>query len=543
MSTDTLTISLSKPGIIAGWISLVILLLPTTQGYLHSAGHRWFSVFTIALGVAWVATPLIRQLAFTLGALDCPDYRKTHKTPTPLLGGLAVYLGFLTALAVNTIFDRQTIAILVAGSGIMAISVCDDIHPLSAKLKLAVQIFATTLVIWAGVSIQIFPRHGVEHWISTLSLIGNIMLTFLWIVGITNAMNFLDGMDGLATGLSAVIALFLCLVSFQTNQPQLGWFALAMLGACLGFLPYNFRPHNSALIFLGDAGSTFMGFTLACLGIRGDWSSESQLVSVFTPTLLFGVLIFDMIHTTIARIYTGKVRSFREWVDYVGRDHIHHRLQRLFQCRKKAVLFILAICGCLGISAVIMRHVDVFHATLLVVQGSIGFLMFSTANFFQERTFVKIRQERDGFRIQECLDITLSITGTDVKAILLDISANGAKILVPADSPIDQGINIIMAGGALDTLGEPPPNATVVWKRAAILDENIAHYTDGFCECGIQFSNFSSNGFFNFVTGLHQQQITERRKRLLKEAPDSAPLAPTDSCHYGTTKQPTLSPS
>lgn len=539
MSTNTDT-SLSRPGLIAGWITLGLVLLPTTQKHLQAAGHRWFSVLAIALLVVWVVTPVIRQLAFRLGALDCPDYRKLHKTPTPLLGGVAIYLGFMAALAMNTIFDRQTIAILVAGSSIMAISAFDDIRPLPAKLKLAVQIIATALVFWAGVSIQVFPRHGVPHWISLLSSTGNMLLTFLWIVGITNAMNFLDGMDGLAAGLSAVIALFLSLVSFQTNQPQLGWFALAMLGACLGFLPYNFRAQAPALIFLGDAGSTFMGFTLACLGIRGDWSAESQLVSVFTPILLFGVLIFDMLHTTIARIYTGKVRSFHEWVDYVGRDHIHHRLHQLFQCRKKAVLFILAICGCLGISAVIMRHVDVFHATLLVIQGGIGFLMFSTANFFQERTLVKIRQERDGFRIQECLDITLCLAGHGIKAILLDISINGAKVLLPSNSLLEPGCDIAINASALETLGEPPPTGTVIWKRAAMLDENIAQQNNGYCEFGLRFNNFSNDGFFNFVTSLHQQQIAERRKRLFKDVALPATLEPTESFRYGAQEQANL---
>ena len=541
--TTTAATMLMRPGFFAGSIILAVLLSPATQGYLHASGQRWFSVFAIALCVAWVATPLVRQLAFGLGALDCPDYRKRHQEPTPLLGGLAVYLAFVAALAMNTIFDRQTIAILVAGSGIMSISALDDIHPLSAKLKLAVQIAATALVIWAGVTIQVFPRHGVAPWLSQLSAIGNLLLTLLWIVGITNAMNFLDGMDGLATGLSAVIALFLALVSFQTNQPQLGWFALAMLGACLGFLPYNFRARAPALIFLGDAGSTFMGFTLACLGIRGDWSAHSQLVSTFTPILLFGVLIFDMLHTTIARIYTGKVRSFHDWVAYVGRDHIHHRLHRLFECRKKAVLFIFAICGCLGISAVIMRQVDIFHATLLVIQGGIGFVMFSTANFFQERTFVKIRQERDGFRVQEFLDITLTMKGHDIKAILLDISASGAKVLVPASQPLQLGLDVTMVSGALEGLGAPPPIGTVLWRRPAMLDDNIANYSDGFNEYGLQFSNFSNEGFLKFITALHQQQMVDRRKRLIKDvSAAAAPFEPTEALGFEVQEQPNFAP-
>ncbi|MCK7503758.1 MAG: undecaprenyl/decaprenyl-phosphate alpha-N-acetylglucosaminyl 1-phosphate transferase [Desulfobacterales bacterium] len=147
-------------------------------------------------------------------------------------------------------------------------------------------------------------------------LIGNLLLTGLWIIGITNAMNFFDGMDGLAAGLGAIIAFFLGVVAFQTDQPFFGWISLAVLGGCLGFLPYNFRPSGSAVIFLGDAGSTVIGFVLACIAVYGDWAEGQPVVSLVSPVLIFWLLIFDMAHITC------RPHSQREGAQLPGMDRV-----------------------------------------------------------------------------------------------------------------------------------------------------------------------------------------------------------------------------
>jgi UDP-GlcNAc:undecaprenyl-phosphate GlcNAc-1-phosphate transferase len=200
---------------------------------------------------------------------------------------------------------------------------------------------------------------------------GNALLTVLWIIGITNAMNFFDGMDGLAAGLGALIAFFLGVVAFQTAQPFIGWIAVAMMGSCLGFLPFNFKARGNAAIFLGDAGSTVIGFILACVAVYGDWAESNTVVALISPLLIFWILIFDMVHITVDRILTGKVFNFHQWIEYVGQDHLHHRLAHVLGSNKRSVLFIYLLSLCLGISAVALRNARVVDAILLILQAAI----------------------------------------------------------------------------------------------------------------------------------------------------------------------------
>jgi UDP-GlcNAc:undecaprenyl-phosphate GlcNAc-1-phosphate transferase len=151
-------------------------------------------------------------------------------------------------------------------------------------------------------------------------------------------------------------------------QPAMGWIAIAIMGSCLGFLPYNMRPGKPAAIFLGDTGSTFLGFTLATLAVIGEWADNS-VVSFSAPVLIFWVLIYDMAHITIERIAKGKVKTVRQWIDYVGKDHIHHRMHDLLGSRRKAVFFIYFLCATLGISAIALRNARLIDGILLVLQA------------------------------------------------------------------------------------------------------------------------------------------------------------------------------
>jgi UDP-GlcNAc:undecaprenyl-phosphate GlcNAc-1-phosphate transferase len=176
-------------------------------------------------------------------------------------------------------------------------------------------------------------------------------------------------MDGLATGLCILFSFFIGVVAFQTHQPILGWLAVSVMGACLGFLPSNFRAEKSAEIFLGDSGSNFLGFTLASIAVMGEWSEKSMVSSLLTPVLIFSVLIYDMIYITISRILTGKVHNIKEWLDYVGKDHLHHRLADLLHSRKKSVLFILLLTFTLGLNALLLRNADAVTAVILLSQA------------------------------------------------------------------------------------------------------------------------------------------------------------------------------
>jgi UDP-GlcNAc:undecaprenyl-phosphate GlcNAc-1-phosphate transferase len=197
---------------------------------------------------------------------------------------------------------------------------------------------------------------------------GNIILTIIWFVGITNAFNFFDGMDGLATGLAIQIGVFISIVAFSTNQEELGWISVAIVGASFGFLPHNFKMKKPAEIFLGDSGSMVLGFLLAGLAVRAEWAVGHPLLTLSPPLLVFGVLIYDMIHTTVSRIARGDVRNFKQWLEYTGKDHLHHRFEALLHSKRFAVILVLTLNLCLALAALIIRYVNLTRALILLLQ-------------------------------------------------------------------------------------------------------------------------------------------------------------------------------
>ncbi len=204
-------------------------------------------------------------------------------------------------------------------------------------------------------------------------------------------MNFIDGLDGLATGVAAIAAMFMGIIAFQTDQPFMGWIAVAMMGSCIGFLPYNLGFRKPASIFLGDTGSTFIGFVLAALAVKGDWADNSRIVSFSAPVLIFWIFIYDMAYITIERIITGKVKSVKEWIDYVGTDHIHHRLFALLGDKRKAVLFIYILCITLGISAIALRYARPIDGILLVFQAFLITVLISIIEYAGRRNSLQKR--------------------------------------------------------------------------------------------------------------------------------------------------------
>jgi UDP-GlcNAc:undecaprenyl-phosphate GlcNAc-1-phosphate transferase len=200
--------------------------------------------------------------------------------------------------------------------------------------------------------------------------VGNVTLTLFWLIGITNAMNFFDGMDGMAAGLGVIISFFLGVVAFQTHQPFLGWIAVAMMGSCIGFLPYNLLKKGRATIFLGDGGSTVIGFILASVAVYGEWATGSPVKALASPLLIFWVLIFDMVYITVDRILSGKVTNLKQWIDYVGKDHLHHRLAVVLGGQRRSVFFIYLMSICLGASAVVLRNARPVDALLLLAQAA-----------------------------------------------------------------------------------------------------------------------------------------------------------------------------
>jgi UDP-GlcNAc:undecaprenyl-phosphate GlcNAc-1-phosphate transferase len=355
-----------------GLILLGIVFFPATHHFFVHTGRRWLYILVLAFSFSAMTTPIFRIVAMRWSLVDNPSGHKIHKEPTPLLGGAAVFLGFFLPLLINGIFSVEFGAILLAAVILFGIGLLDDTLNLQAHLKLIVQIILAVGLTFVGVRIILVPETIL------LGSTVNRLLSVLWIVGITNAVNFFDGMDGLAAGLAAIISFFLAIVALQMDAPFVGWSALAMMGACLGFLPYNFRPGKRALIFLGDAGSTTIGFVLASLAIYSDWADLNPVVSIFSPLLVFWILIFDMAHTTLFRVIRGKTRNFKEWIEYVGHDHLHHRMARVLGGTTQSVLFIYLLTVCLGISAILLRNArHPSEALLLLSQASIIVVLVS----------------------------------------------------------------------------------------------------------------------------------------------------------------------
>lgn len=320
----------------------------------------------------------MRLIAMRFTVLDSPEGRKIHERTTPLLGGVAIIIAFSASLMANMLLEKGLLVLLCGGIIVAFIGLLDDLRGIRASVKLLIQILVVLTLIYNGIILDLFPpRTTWGFWV-------NVVFTIIWIVGITNAMNFIDGMDGLATGLSAIIATFIGIVAFQTNQPFMGWIAIAILGSCLGFFPFNFRFKKPAVIFLGDTGSTFLGFILAGLAVMGYWS-ESRIVSFANPVLIFWVLIFDMIYITVERIATGKVRTVKEWIDYVGTDHLHHRLFSLLGDKWKAVLTIFLFSATLGLSSIALRNARMIDSILLVGQAFFIAIIFSIIEYAGRR--------------------------------------------------------------------------------------------------------------------------------------------------------------
>ncbi|MDD5633938.1 MAG: MraY family glycosyltransferase [Candidatus Omnitrophica bacterium] len=319
-------------------------------------------VFAFSLISSIIFTWAAMWVAGKFGILDYPDERKVHLKPTPLLGGLAVFGAFALAIVFNYRFSLQLKGIMIGSSIILLAGLIDDVKELSAFIRLIVQIICALTVVACGVHIKVFT--------SCASI--EAVLTVLWIVGITNAMNFIDGLDGLAAGITAIAAGTFSIIACQTNQVYFSFLTLALTGACLGFLVFNFHP---AKIFLGDAGSSFIGFTLASLAVMGDWSANSPVVALSVPLLILSILIFDITYISISRVYQGKVKTFKEWIEYVGRDHLHHRLMALGLTTVQSVLFIYLLSTVFAVSALVLRHATHYEALLLLIQDALILLI------------------------------------------------------------------------------------------------------------------------------------------------------------------------
>jgi UDP-GlcNAc:undecaprenyl-phosphate GlcNAc-1-phosphate transferase len=309
---------------------------------------QFFLIGICAFALAVGTTPLVRWLAVKVGIVDTPTSRKIHTHPIPLLGGVAIYLAFLVALIIlgDRTYVRQVVGILLGASLCSLLGLLDDRLGLKALVKLGGQLAAAVVLILSGVQVQSTPWAAV-----------NILITVFWVVGITNAMNLLDNMDGLSAGIAAVSSAFFLLLAALSGQYLVGALAAALLGACIGFLIYNSHP---ATIFMGDTGSLFIGFLLAAVGIKLRFPQNVSFVTWMIPVLVLGLPIFD---TTL--VFISRLRRRLNPLTTPGKDHISHRLVHQGFTHREAVLMLYLVgCG-LGMVATYLTQAGVLEGYLV----------------------------------------------------------------------------------------------------------------------------------------------------------------------------------
>lgn len=305
--------------------------------------------FALAFGVSYFLTPVARRLAVNAGAVDYPETddqkgRRVHKRPVPRLGGLAIFLAFLGPLLYLLPREGWPLAGLLLGASlILGLGVWDDVRGISPKVKLAGQVIAALAFVAMGNSILWLTNPWATTAEEAMLYVGAwaIPLTILWMVGITNTINLIDGLDGLAAGVSTIAAVVLFLVALQEGQTANVILTAGLAGACLGFLPHNFNP---ARIFMGDTGSLFLGFVLAGIAVQGALKSAT-VIALAVPILVLGLPILDT--------FLAIVRRCRARTPIFGADrqHLHHRLMDRGLTQKQTVLLLYSVSAVFGLLA------------------------------------------------------------------------------------------------------------------------------------------------------------------------------------------------
>ena len=265
-----------------------------------------FLAFLMAVTVSFMMTPVVRTFAYKVGAIDVPrDGRRMHKKPVPRLGGLAIFIGFMVSTLLFVPITPEMRSILLGAVVIVILGVIDDSLALPALFKFVVQIGAALIPALNGVSIYAFSNPNVFsenlYWV-----LGRLSLPFtvLWIVAITNSVNLIDGLDGLANGVSTISATTMLVIALLLDETEVSIVLAALVGACVGFMPYNLNP---AKMFMGDTGATFLGYILATMSIQGLFKYYA-VISFVVPFLILGLPIFDTSFAFIRRLAHGQSR-------------------------------------------------------------------------------------------------------------------------------------------------------------------------------------------------------------------------------------------
>ncbi len=330
-----------------------------------------------ALVISFAMSPLVKSFAYKVGAIDVPkDNRRMHKVPTPRLGGLAIFLGFLVSILLFVKIDYSMQGILLGSVIIVVLGVVDDIVALKAGIKFVVQILAALVAVYHGVQVQVLSNPNIfseqPYWhLGILS----VPLTVLWIVAVTNSVNLIDGLDGLANGVSTISALTVLVIALWVSETEIAIIMAALVGACIGFMPYNMNP---AKMFMGDTGATFLGYILATISIQGLFKTYA-IISFVVPFLILGLPIFDTSFAFVRRIAHGQNPMKAD------RSHVHHRLIDMGLNQKQAVAILYVISAILGLSAVVLATSGEIKALVTLVTLAAVALIAYKAVFPKEK--------------------------------------------------------------------------------------------------------------------------------------------------------------
>ena len=368
----------------------------------------------LAMVVTMVSMPLVRRLAVRMGAIDMPGVagtdseRHLHTTPTPRMGGLAIFLGFYCSMAAFVTINPQQSAMLLGAAVIVLLGMVDDVRGLSAKVKLAVQIVAAVIAVSGG---SVINYVSVPTWISESGHLNlgwlSVPVTVVWIVLITNAVNLIDGLDGLACGVSTISSMTMLVIALTVAEPDVALLMAALAGGCIGFLPYNLNP---AKIFMGDTGSTFLGFILATVSIEGLFKSYA-IISFAVPFLMLGLPIFDTCFAILRRVSHGQSPMAPD------RGHIHHRLIDMGFNQKQAVAVLYVISAILGLSAVVLTTTNVVRAMVvlmaLCVAGGMAAKLYLDRMNHRDQDGAQPPQGRGGAKPRKLHNPPSDVAGSD----------------------------------------------------------------------------------------------------------------------------------
>lgn len=345
----------------------------------------------VAMIIALATTPVAMQLAHKLGAIDMPGKKGTdserhlHAQPTPRMGGLAIYLGFFFSVLLFVPMGRKVGSMLIGATVIVFLGILDDIHDLKAERKFMVQIVAAVIAVIGGNKITFFsrlnmashPGHFNLGWLA-------IPVTLVWIVLITNAVNLIDGLDGLAAGVSTISAISLVVIALGYSNANVAIIVGALAGACVGFLPYNIAP---AKIFMGDTGSTFIGYILAVASIQGLFKFYA-IISFAIPFFMLGLPIFDVCYAVLLRVSHGESPLKAD------RKHVHYRLLDMGFSKKQTVAVLYICSAIMGVTAIVITTTGLSRAlALMLALGATG--LFAGRQFLIRRRKEEERQQQE----------------------------------------------------------------------------------------------------------------------------------------------------